>query len=222
MLNSRTNQTKAGVALCNSWSLHDKRLLGHSCERVKRCRWNCSLKRIACCDPNFLTFAVSNFDAMKWACCNRVRQKRDKMSLQLIVLCTEVVTLIHRWPLRVYVLFPCFRITYISHYDAVMYSLPRTCRGAGGSHAKHMSCTACITRNVERLHSLAIKLHQLPHDRSISDFFTKYTCINKWLHVQFVKRAILSKTMIKEHCLYYIGCKCTKFGCKLKSEWSLS
>ena len=53
------------------------------------------------------------------------------------------------------------------------------------------------------------------------DFFTEYTCRNKWLHVQFVKSAALSKTMIKEHCLYrYIGCKCTKFGFKLKSRWS--
>ena len=44
------------------------------------------------------------------------------------------------------------------------------------------------------------KITSLPHAWWIRlDFFTEYTCRNKWLHVQFVKSAALSKTMIEKH-----------------------
>ena len=76
--------------------------------------------------------------------------------------------LIHRWPLRVYVFSLCFRIAYISHYDAVMYSLHvlvevpvahmrNTCTKLRAMHAMRSDSIVC----------LYLKLQQFPHDRPV-------------------------------------------------------
>ena len=171
---------------------------------------SCNQRRIEenshCCNQTFFNSVINYLDAKKCAPCNRTAgQKRDQVSLQwrCCVCCVDPQVAVAC--LRVVSVFPYrLRSSLWCGYVFITTYLSRCRRLTCETHVLYcVQYTQCIETALsdDKITSIASWWTRL-------DFFTEYTCRNKWLHVQFVKSAALSKTMIKEHCLYRcIGCK---------------